>query len=280
MSYLRSARRYAFVLALLALFFFSPAAVVSAQDDLPTATVLVAKLNVRSGPGTTYARLGQVSAQDVLEVVGQAQNCGWLKVQTDTLDGWVSGQRQYVKLSTACSNIPAATVSAQPAAPASATITATVTATVTVTATETVTDAATATAVPVETPTAVPTAAPTAAPTEAPTEVPTEAPTPAATAAPDTEEPAAESTEDPLPGDMGCFLMRNTVGPELNVTTTNKDTGESGNFRVPAGGDMVWCLDPGAYAFTIDAPPPWADINTDIKISAGDRFEWTIYSKE
>jgi uncharacterized protein YgiM (DUF1202 family) len=254
------------------------AAVVHAQDDLPTATVLVAKLNVRSGPGTNYARLGQVSAKDVLEVVGQAQNCGWLKVQTEDLAGWVSGQRQYIKLSTACSNIPAATVAAQPAAPASGAITATVTATVTVTAT----DAATTTVTPVETPAPVPTAAPTEAPTAIPTEVPTKAATEVPTEVPTPEATAAaeEPVEDPLPGNMGCFLMNNTVGPELNVTTTNKESGESGNFKVPAGGAIVWCMEPGFYAFTIDAPPPWDDLNTDRKISAGERFEWTIGGRE
>lgn len=245
---------------------FLATAIASAQDDAATATVLVAKLNVRSGPGTGYARIGQVSAGDVLTVTGQTQNCGWLKVQTAKLDGWAAGQRQYVRLDTACSEIPAATA-------ATATVTGTVTAPVT--ATIKATEAA---------PTAIPTAIPTTAPTAAPTSLPTEAPAipagapaaPEVTAAPTPEAPA----EDPLPPGMGCFLISNYVGPELNVTTTNKDNGRSENFKVPAGGAQVWCLDPGSYAFTIDAPPPWDDLNTDIKINAGDRFEWTINPKE
>lgn len=231
---------FAFFLALF-LTAFLAGAIASAQDNAATAGVLVAKLNVRSGPGTSYARVGQVSAGDVLTVTGQAQNCAWLKVQTAKLDGWVSGQRQYVRLDTPCSRIPAAAVK--------------------------------------------PAAAPTAAPTTVPTELPAGTPTVAPIVEP-TAEPTAEPTspdapaQDPLPPGLGCLLIVNQVGPELNVTTTNKDNNKSENFKVPANGEMVWCLDPGSYAFTIDAPPPWDDINTDIKINAGDRLAWTIGRKE
>ena len=206
-----------------------------AQGALPTATVLVDKLNVRSGPGTGYARLGGVSANDVLTVVGQAQTCAWLKIETKTLKGWVSAQGDYVKLSTACSKIPAA------AAPA-----------------------------------LVPTAAPTAAAAAVPAAVPAAAPPVVPTAT-----PVAEPTpQDKLPADKGCYLIRNAVGPELNVTTTNKDNGKSDNFRVPAGGDYVWCAFPGRYAITIDAPPPWDDMNTDRDVALGDRIMWTISGRD
>ena len=80
-------------LALTVVVLTSASVAVQAQGVLPTATVLVDKLNVRSGPGTGYTRLGGVSANDSLTVVGQAQNCAWLKIETKTLKGWVSGQR-------------------------------------------------------------------------------------------------------------------------------------------------------------------------------------------
>lgn len=200
---------------------------VQAQGALPTATVLVDKLNVRSGPGTGYTRLGGVSANDVLTVVGQAQNCAWIKIETKTLKGWVSGQSGYLRLSTACSKIPAA------AAPA-----------------------------------LVPAAAPTAVTAAVPPVVPTATPV------------AEPAPQDKLPADKGCYLIRNAVGPELNITTTNKENGKSENFRVPAGGDYVWCTFPGRYAFTIDAPPPWSSMNADRDVALGDRIMWTISGRD
>lgn len=214
-------------LAVTAVVLTAASVTVQAQGALPTATVLADKLNVRSGPGTGYARLGGVSVNDVLTVVGQAQNCAWLKIETKTLKGWVSGQRDYLRLSTACSKIPAA------AAPA-----------------------------------LVPAAAPTAVPAAVPPVVPT---------ATTVTEPAPQ---DKLPVDKGCYLIRNAVGPELNVTTTNKDNGKSENFRVPAGGDYVWCAFPGRYAITIDAPPPWSDMNADRDVALGDRIMWTISGRD
>jgi hypothetical protein len=245
---------FAFVIAAMmaAIVWSASAATVQAQDNSPTATVLVAKLNVRSGPGTTYARVGAVNAKDVLTVLGQAQNCAWLKVQSKQVSGWVSGQPAYVKLSVPCSKIPAAAVDATVAA----------------------TGATTTTTAPAHqsTPAAKATAAPTAAPTAGATATATPVPTAV---------PASEAQdEDPLPKDMACFLMRNEVGPELNVTLTNKDSGKADNFRVPPSGEKVWCLYPGRYAATIDAPPPWNSINDDFSVQAGERFVWPIKGEQ
>ena len=58
----------------------------------PTAQVTTAALNVRSGPGTNYGRIGGVGQGDQLLVLGEYNNCSWLYVQTrDELLGWVSG---------------------------------------------------------------------------------------------------------------------------------------------------------------------------------------------
>lgn len=79
-----------------------------AQTVSPTATVVVAGLNVRSGPGVNFARVGQVTRNAELDVVGQTQNCAWLRVKLDDgSEGWVSGGAQYVRLNVPCSSIRA-----------------------------------------------------------------------------------------------------------------------------------------------------------------------------
>lgn len=67
------------------------------------ATVL-ANLNIRKGPGTSYSKLGVLSAGTVITIIGEADS-GWLKIQYDSGTGYVYGQ--YVKVldgSTAPSN--------------------------------------------------------------------------------------------------------------------------------------------------------------------------------
>ncbi|MEZ4676892.1 MAG: SH3 domain-containing protein [Caldilineaceae bacterium] len=51
-------------------------------NTTPTAEVVVDALNVRSGPGTNYGRIGGVSRGEQLIVIGEYNNCGWLNVQT------------------------------------------------------------------------------------------------------------------------------------------------------------------------------------------------------
>lgn len=81
----------------------------------PTATVIVESLNVRSGPGTNYNRIGAVSNGDVLTVIGQVNNCNWLQVMTPTgAEGWVSGSSRYVTLNARCADIPEANAPTPP----------------------------------------------------------------------------------------------------------------------------------------------------------------------
>ena len=91
----------------------------SAQEAVlsgPTATVIVERLNVRSGPGTNYNRVGAVSAGDVVAVTGQVNNCSWLQVTTSAgVEGWVSGSSQYVTLNARCADIPEAKAPTPPA---------------------------------------------------------------------------------------------------------------------------------------------------------------------
>jgi hypothetical protein len=57
----------------------------------PEATVATKVLNVRSGPGANYSRVGQAKEGERLKVVGRTEASNWLKIMTsDGKEGWVS----------------------------------------------------------------------------------------------------------------------------------------------------------------------------------------------
>ena len=81
----------------------------------PLAVVKVNTLNIRSGPGTNYNRVGAAQQGDGLVIEGQVDNCDWLKITSpDGVEGWTSGKDQYVTLDTRCTDIPEATRPAPP----------------------------------------------------------------------------------------------------------------------------------------------------------------------
>ena len=85
------------------------------ENALPIAEVTTNALNIRSGPGTSYERVGGAGQGDQLVVIGQVNNCSWLNVQTrDEIVGWVSGNARYVTLDTDCTEIPEAEAPAPP----------------------------------------------------------------------------------------------------------------------------------------------------------------------
>ncbi len=98
--------------------------------------------------------------------------------------------------------------------------------------------------------------------------------------------PAAEVPEPPAAAPVasapsgnarqGCYFFVNNVGPELTVTFTRRGGGFNGTFKVPPDGTMEYCLDPGEYTYTIDAPPPWNSINGELTVNAGDRFRFPV----
>jgi len=86
--------------------------IVAAATPAPVAapvvqgTVLVDRLNVRSGPAVDQARLGLVTRGALLTVIGQTGNCAWLQVKTpDGITGWVSGDSRYFALNAPCSSV-------------------------------------------------------------------------------------------------------------------------------------------------------------------------------
>lgn len=73
-----------------------------------TAIVVIETLNVRSGPGTSYSRVGTVKQDDRIVITGQVNNCSWLQLYSASGKPlWVSGGSVFVALESACSNIPA-----------------------------------------------------------------------------------------------------------------------------------------------------------------------------
>ena len=83
----------------------------AAQNDVLTdasAIVVADRLNVRSGPGTSYNRVGAVASGDTLAVTGQFNACSWLQIVTPSgVEGWVSGSSEYVTLAIRCTDLPA-----------------------------------------------------------------------------------------------------------------------------------------------------------------------------
>jgi hypothetical protein len=71
------------------------------------ATVIIDRLNLRSGPSTEVERLTVVTRGMQLTVVGQIDNCAWLRVTApDGAQGWVSGDPQFTSRDAPCETIP------------------------------------------------------------------------------------------------------------------------------------------------------------------------------
>jgi serine protease Do len=109
--------------------------------------------------------------------------------------------------------------------------------------------------------------APTAAPV-LPTNTPSPQPEPTNTTAPPPPPPPQSN--------QGCYLFENRIDAELNVTFTAVDRNWADSFKINPMGTKEYCLDPGRYTYTIDAPPPWGSTNGDLQVNAGDRFRWPI----
>ncbi|MFN8490450.1 MAG: SH3 domain-containing protein [Caldilineaceae bacterium] len=105
------------------------------------AIVQVDTLNIRSGPGTTYTKIGSLKLNERAPVIGQVNACVWLQVQTPNGgQGWIAGSAQFVTLTAACDSIPPAAApgtTTTPSAPTTAPATPTPSASTPVTQTAT-----------------------------------------------------------------------------------------------------------------------------------------------
>ncbi len=92
----------------------------TATPTYPTAVVIVSALNVRSGPGTTFAQLAKATSGDVLSISGKNSGCTWISVTTEEgMEGWVSANARFVKLDTPCERISLTGAAGNAAAPES-----------------------------------------------------------------------------------------------------------------------------------------------------------------
>ncbi len=78
-------------------------------------------VNVRSGPGRSFAVLGQVRPGDALDVTGRASDGGWLQVNFNGQTGWVSanlfdatGDLTTASVVEAAADAPSAETTAEP----------------------------------------------------------------------------------------------------------------------------------------------------------------------
>ena len=62
-------------------------------EQSPSAVVTADTLNIRSGPGTGYKRIGSVSNGEQLAILGRDESCDWFRVQTSNGSiGWVKNE--------------------------------------------------------------------------------------------------------------------------------------------------------------------------------------------
>ncbi|MDR3576938.1 MAG: SH3 domain-containing protein [Anaerolineaceae bacterium] len=77
----------------------------------PDAVIVGSLMLVHDGPGTAYAQLGHFTKNEGVTILGEYENCLWLKLKSvqHPLTGWISGSKQYVKYQTSCADIPVGT---------------------------------------------------------------------------------------------------------------------------------------------------------------------------
>jgi Tol biopolymer transport system component len=103
-----------------------PLATATRRPVSPLAESLVAGLNIRSGPGSSYAVVGSAAQGQQFPVRGQSGSCAWLQiVLEDGSEGWISGSPAYTTLNVPCGRVPSAAPAAGAAAAAAPPPTAT-----------------------------------------------------------------------------------------------------------------------------------------------------------
>jgi serine protease Do len=74
----------------------------------------------------------------------------------------------------------------------------------------------------------------------------------------------------------GCYVFQNNLGAELTITFTNAAGNWNDTFRVGPDEEVERCFEPGAYTYTLDAPPPWGSTNGNLDVAAGDYYLFPI----
>ena len=78
---------------------------------IPGAIVTAPSLIVYDGPGKEYSTLGQYNKNEELDIIGQSQNCLWLKTvsRKQSLTGWIDTFGQVIQNPISCKDIPLGT---------------------------------------------------------------------------------------------------------------------------------------------------------------------------
>ena len=100
-----------------------PLPTLSQTGDCTLATGSSAAVNIRSGPGLDYGVVGQLSAQEVVPVIGGLPDSSWWQITASGVTGWVAASVS--RLGGDCSNVPTVTPAPDETQPATATATAT-----------------------------------------------------------------------------------------------------------------------------------------------------------
>lgn len=84
----------------------TPATPATAQAE-----VITSGLNVREGPGMSYATIATVAKGDILNISGVSADGNWLRIITKNGEsGWISGQRTYVGIIGSLDSVPSVNV--------------------------------------------------------------------------------------------------------------------------------------------------------------------------
>jgi serine protease Do len=103
---------------------------------------------------------------------------------------------------------------------------------------------------------------------------------PTPTSKPKPKATATQAPPTPPPASQGCYQFQNFLGADVTVTLTAKDWEWSDSFTLTPNEEKLYCLDPGRYTFTLDAPPPWGSTNGELTVQAGDLFLFPIRGRE
>ncbi len=278
-----------------------------------TATILVPSLRVRTGPATGFPIIDSALAGESYPVLTQAGNCAWLQIEQSDGDVlWISGASVYVRLSTPCAAVPAFRAEDEP--PRTEEFVSSGAESVTILVPSLRVRSGPGVGFPIIDAALFNESYPVLAQSGGCRWLQVRQldgdlvwisgariyvryangcdAIPPADAAAAIEVGSNESTEaEPVPvtnasvqldqanifaPTLGCYFFQNQSFVQATVTLTLQTVSEGVDFQVAAGEEVLYCLEPGRYTFTLDAPPPYGSLNGDFEAIEGERAIFPI----